>query len=104
MVLLCLRPTRPRYVFVQSLAWNRQQCARSWELRTAIDLASLWVAQGEHERGSMANIREARGRWTQQICRQPNTCWRALRPIRRIDRQTLGQLAHRAPGEHLTGI
>jgi hypothetical protein len=37
-------------VFVQSLDWCRQQGARSWELRTAVDLASLGVAQGEHER------------------------------------------------------
>jgi tetratricopeptide (TPR) repeat protein len=36
--------------FVQSLEWSRQQGARSWELRTANDLASLWIAQGEHER------------------------------------------------------
>ena len=36
--------------FVQSLDWSRQQGARSWELRTAIDLASLWVAQGQRER------------------------------------------------------
>jgi tetratricopeptide (TPR) repeat protein len=36
--------------FVQSLDWSRQQGARSWELRAANDLASLWIAQGEHER------------------------------------------------------
>ena len=36
--------------FVQSLDWSRQQGARSWELRTAIDLASLWAARGERER------------------------------------------------------
>jgi predicted ATPase/DNA-binding winged helix-turn-helix (wHTH) protein len=36
--------------FIQSLDWSRQQGARSWELRTAIDLASLRVARGERER------------------------------------------------------
>jgi predicted ATPase/DNA-binding winged helix-turn-helix (wHTH) protein len=39
--------------FVQSLDWSRQQGARSWELRTAVDLASLWVAQGEPERAQV---------------------------------------------------
>jgi hypothetical protein len=36
--------------FVQSLDCSRQQGARSWQLRTAVDLASLWVAQGDRER------------------------------------------------------
>jgi hypothetical protein len=35
--------------FVQSLDWSRRQDARSWELRTAIDLAALWAAQGQPE-------------------------------------------------------
>jgi hypothetical protein len=35
---------------VQSLNWSRLQGARSWELRTAVDLASLCVAQGKRER------------------------------------------------------
>jgi hypothetical protein len=38
--------------FVQSLEWSRRQRARSWELRTAIDLAELWTSQGQHERAS----------------------------------------------------
>jgi hypothetical protein len=36
--------------FVQSLDWSRRQGARSWELRTAVDLAALWAAQGQPER------------------------------------------------------
>jgi predicted ATPase/DNA-binding winged helix-turn-helix (wHTH) protein len=36
--------------FVQSLEWSRRQSARSWELRTAIDLAELWASQGQHKR------------------------------------------------------
>jgi predicted ATPase/DNA-binding winged helix-turn-helix (wHTH) protein len=44
------RPHDAERCFVQSLDWSRQQGARSWELRTAVDLASLRVAQGEHER------------------------------------------------------
>jgi len=36
--------------FTQSLDWSRRQGARSWELRTAIDLAALWVAQGQRDR------------------------------------------------------
>lgn len=32
--------------FVQSLEWSRRQGARSWELRTAADLAGLWIARG----------------------------------------------------------
>jgi predicted ATPase/DNA-binding winged helix-turn-helix (wHTH) protein len=36
--------------FTQSLDWSRRQGARSWELRTAIDLAALWAAQGQRER------------------------------------------------------
>jgi predicted ATPase/DNA-binding winged helix-turn-helix (wHTH) protein len=36
--------------FTQSLDWSRRQGARSWELRTAIDLAALWAAQGQRKR------------------------------------------------------
>ena len=36
--------------FVQSLDWSRRQGARAWELRTAVDLAALWAAQGQRER------------------------------------------------------
>jgi predicted ATPase/DNA-binding winged helix-turn-helix (wHTH) protein len=36
--------------FVQSLDWSRRQSARSWELRTAVDLAALWAAEGQRER------------------------------------------------------
>jgi predicted ATPase len=39
--------------FIQSLDWSRRQGARSWELRTAIDLAALWAAQGQFE-GALA--------------------------------------------------
>jgi tetratricopeptide (TPR) repeat protein len=35
---------------IQSLAWSRRQGARSWELRTATDLAALWATQGQQER------------------------------------------------------
>jgi hypothetical protein len=35
--------------FIQSLDWSRRQDARSWELRTAVDLAALWAAQGQPE-------------------------------------------------------
>lgn len=31
--------------FLQSLDWSRRQAARSWELRTATDLAALWLRQ-----------------------------------------------------------
>lgn len=36
--------------FNQSLGWSRRQRARSWELRTAIDLAGLWASQGQRQR------------------------------------------------------
>jgi hypothetical protein len=36
--------------FLQSLDWSRRQGARSWELRTTVDLAALWAAQGQRER------------------------------------------------------
>ena len=36
--------------FMQSLDWARRQGARSWELRTAVDLAALWAAQGQRDR------------------------------------------------------
>jgi predicted ATPase/DNA-binding winged helix-turn-helix (wHTH) protein len=36
--------------FETSLGWSRRQGARSWELRTAIDFAALWAAQGQPER------------------------------------------------------
>jgi predicted ATPase/DNA-binding winged helix-turn-helix (wHTH) protein len=36
--------------FVQSLDWSRRQGARSWELRSALDLAALWDAQGQRGR------------------------------------------------------
>jgi predicted ATPase/DNA-binding winged helix-turn-helix (wHTH) protein len=37
--------------FTQSLELSRQQGARAWELRTAIDLARLWGNRGKPERG-----------------------------------------------------
>lgn len=36
--------------FIQSLDWSRRQGARSWELRTAVDLAALRAAQGQRDR------------------------------------------------------
>jgi tetratricopeptide (TPR) repeat protein len=52
--LLCSMP-RPvlqeaEICFVQSLEWSRRQGALAWELRTAVDLAALWAAQGRSER------------------------------------------------------
>jgi predicted ATPase len=35
--------------FMQSLELSRRQGARAWELRTAVDLAKQWVAQGRFE-------------------------------------------------------
>jgi predicted ATPase/DNA-binding winged helix-turn-helix (wHTH) protein len=35
---------------IRSLDWSRRQGARSWELRTAVDLAALWVSHGQRER------------------------------------------------------
>src|SRR5215472_567771 len=52
-VLLSLPQRRPddaEFCFTQSLDWSQRQGARSWELRTAIDLAALWAAQGQRER------------------------------------------------------
>jgi hypothetical protein len=43
-------PGEAEMCFVQSLVWSRRQGARSWELRTAVDLAALWAAQGQPER------------------------------------------------------
>ena len=40
----------PEICFTQSLDWSRRQGARSWELRTAVDLAALWAAQGQRDR------------------------------------------------------
>src|SRR5262249_49681763 len=37
--------------FTQSLELSRQQGARAWELRTAIDLARLWANRGKPEHG-----------------------------------------------------
>jgi tetratricopeptide repeat protein len=45
----CL-PGEAEMCFVQSLDWSRRQGARSWELRTATDLATLWAGQGQRER------------------------------------------------------
>jgi hypothetical protein len=39
--------------FVQSRDWSRRQGARSWELRTAVDLAALWAARGQRERAQV---------------------------------------------------
>ena len=36
--------------FIHSMDWGRRQCARSWELRAAVDLARLWAANGQHGR------------------------------------------------------
>ena len=35
--------------FLQSLEWSRRQGARSWELRTAIDLAALWASRSRRQ-------------------------------------------------------
>jgi predicted ATPase len=35
--------------FRASLAWAREQQAKSWELRTAASLARLWQSQGERK-------------------------------------------------------
>jgi predicted ATPase len=47
-------PKRPVHdaemCFQQSLDGSRRQAARSWELRTARDLAALWAAQGQPDR------------------------------------------------------
>jgi len=44
------RPDEAEMCFTQSLDWSRRQGARSWELRTAIDLAALWADQGQRDR------------------------------------------------------
>jgi predicted ATPase/DNA-binding winged helix-turn-helix (wHTH) protein len=36
--------------FEDSLEWSRRQAAVAWELRTAVDLATLWSARGHAER------------------------------------------------------
>ena len=38
--------------FLQSLEWSRRQDARSWELRTAIDLAARWADLGQRARAA----------------------------------------------------
>src|SRR6516165_5828195 len=43
------RADEAQMYFIQSLDWTRRQDARSWELRTAVDLAALWAAQGQLE-------------------------------------------------------
>jgi transposase InsO family protein len=40
------RPADAEALFIESLACSRRQGARAWELRTSIDLAKLWAAQG----------------------------------------------------------
>ena len=53
LVLLSMPQRRPHDAercFIQSLDWSRRQGARSWELRTAVDLAALWVDQGQQDR------------------------------------------------------
>jgi len=52
-VLLSLPQCRRRdaeICYAQSLDWSRRQGARSWELRTAVDLAALWGTQGQEKR------------------------------------------------------
>ena len=51
-LLVQMRPDAPlaEELLLRSLAMAREQCARGWELRTAIPLARLWLAQGRsHE-------------------------------------------------------
>ena len=47
--------------FTQSLDWSRRQGARSWQLRTATDLAALWAAQGKRDRAQAVFIGSALG-------------------------------------------
>jgi predicted ATPase/DNA-binding winged helix-turn-helix (wHTH) protein len=42
-------PDDAELCFLQSLALSRRQGARAFELRTAIDLADLWAAEGKHD-------------------------------------------------------
>jgi hypothetical protein len=44
------RPDDAEICFTQSLDWSGREGARAWELRTAIDLAALWAAQGQRDR------------------------------------------------------
>ena len=56
-VLLSLPQRRPddaEMCFTQSLDWSRRQGARSWELRTAVDLAALWASQEQRDRARLA--------------------------------------------------
>ena len=46
---LSRRTDEAQMCFIHSLDWSRRQGARSWELRTAVDLAALWAAQGQPE-------------------------------------------------------
>ena len=49
--------------FVQSLDWSRRQGARSWELRTAVDLAALWAARDNGNGPGRFCSRYSRGSW-----------------------------------------
>ena len=40
------KPADAEAHFVLSLAWSRRHASRAWELRTGVDLAALWAAQG----------------------------------------------------------
>jgi predicted ATPase/DNA-binding winged helix-turn-helix (wHTH) protein len=50
--------------FMKSLEESRRQGARSWELRTAIDLAALWADRGKPERG-LALLQPVYGQFTE---------------------------------------
>jgi len=52
------------HCFTQSLDWSCRQGARSWELRTALDLAGLWAADGQRGR-AQALLRPVFERFTE---------------------------------------
>jgi predicted ATPase len=50
---------------MQSLDWSRRQAARSWELRTAIDLATLWAGQRRPDAAARALLQPVYDRFTE---------------------------------------
>jgi predicted ATPase len=49
---------------MKSLELSRRQGARGWELRSAIDLATLWAHQEQHDRGRIL-LRPVFGQFTE---------------------------------------
>jgi predicted ATPase len=83
--------TAAEVCFQQALTIARQQGAKALELRAAMSLSRLWLAQDQPDvaQGLLAEIYGGFTEGLERICKRPKTCWRAATLSLRICPQHL---------------